>query len=357
MGPPHTSEVRIAVVGAGLIGPRHARTIARSNVAKLVAIVDPAPAGNLLATELDVAHYTSVADMLQSAHKPDAAIICTPNHTHVAVAKELSSAGTHVLVEKPISTDVESGKGLLDYLDRMDVKVLVGHHRRFNPYMVAAKRAVSSGSLGRVTGVNGLWALYKPPGYFEPPAEWHRHETGGVVLINMIHEVDLLHHLFGPITRVHAEKAMPQRGYEAEEGAALTLRFRSGVVGSFFISDHAPSPYNFEAGTGENPLIPKAGQDFYQIFGTEASLSVPSMITWSYTGTQKSWHSALVQEKSSVSDGVPFELQLNHFCKVVQGEEMPSCTAKAGLAALIVCQAIKEALVADATVKIEEYDL
>ncbi|KAJ4205336.1 hypothetical protein NW767_004130 [Fusarium falciforme] len=91
----------------------------------------------------------------------------------------------------------------------------------------------------------------------------------GVILINLIHEVDLLHQIFGPIIRVHAEKTISNRGFEADEGAALTFRFQSGVVGSFIVSDNLLLPYNFEAGTGENPLIPKTGQDFYQIFSTD----------------------------------------------------------------------------------------
>ncbi|GAD92740.1 hypothetical protein NECHADRAFT_94396 [Paecilomyces variotii No. 5] len=253
-----------------------------------------------LASRLKTAHYRSITDLLSSPHKPDAAIICTPNHTHVPLSKELSSHGIHILIEKPFSTDVPSGKSLLQHLKaRPDIKTLVGHHRRFNPYI-----APSSPS-------TGLWTTFKPPSYFSPPAEWRRGRTGGVALINLIHEIDLMHYLFGPIVRVHAEKTLSQRGpdHEAEKGAALTLRFKSGVVGTFIVTDHAPSPYNFESGTGENPLIPKTGMDFYRVFGTEGSLSVPDMNLWSYRGgAQKSWHEELVKETVVVSEEVPFEL-------------------------------------------------
>lgn len=357
MSPSTHSRVRIAIIGAGLIGPRHAQAIVKCEDAELVALVDPADSGGQVAAGLNVAHYRSVAELLKSPQSPDAAIICTPNSTHVPLSKELSAAGVHILVEKPISTDIASGKELLEHLAQTQVKVLVGHHRRFNPYMTAAKQIVSSGELGRIIGVNGLWALYKPPQYFDPPTEWRRHSTGGVVLINMVHEIDLLHYLFGPIATVHAEKTAPQRGFEAEEGAALTLRFKSGAVGSFFICDNAPSPWNFEAGTGENPTVPKTGQDFYRVFGTEASLSVPDLSIWSYKGTDKSWNSKLVRETTESAAAIPFELQVEHFCKVIRGQEEPSCTAQAGLAALIVCHAIKSAMVDDSTVKIEDYEL
>ncbi|KDN43001.1 NAD(P)-binding protein [Tilletiaria anomala UBC 951] len=302
------TKLRFVVIGAGLIGPRHARTATGSPDTELVAI-------------------------------------------------ELSSAGIHILVEKPFSTDIPSGKDLLQHLSTTGVKALVGHHRRFNPYMVAAKEIVSSsGKLGKVLAINGMWTLYKSLDYYQPPTAWRQDKTGGVVLINMIHEVDLLHYLMGPITTVYREKIESQSGLDAEEGAALTLRFNSSAVGSFLVADNLPSLYNFESGTGENPLIPKAGQNVDRVFGTDRSVSVPEMSVWSYKG-EKSWSSELSREVVPVPEGVPSELQLNHFFKVIRGEEALSCTAQAGLAALLVCEAIRKALEGNSTVNIEPYSL
>ncbi|TPX11256.1 uncharacterized protein E0L32_001074 [Thyridium curvatum] len=357
MSPSPSSKVRFAVIGTGLIGPRHAQTVAKHKEADLVAIVDPAPAGANVAKQLDVTYYKSISDLVQSTDKPDAAIISTPNHTHVAVARELAAAGIHILIEKPVSTDIPSGEALVKELDKSPIKALVGHHRRWNSYMVAAKRIVDSGKLGTVLAVNGLWTSYKPLDYFDPPAEWRKLRTGGVVYLNMVHEVDLLHFLFGPISSVHAEHTMAQRGFEAKEGAALTLRFKSGVVASFILSDHAPSPYNFEAGTGENHLIPKTGQDFYRVFGTNGCLSVPDMTVWSYKGATKSWHSELNQERLPVTEDTPFDNQLGHFVQVIRGQQAPSCTVQAGLAALIVCEAIDKAMQDNSTVEIVDYML
>ena len=352
------SRIKVAVIGVGLIGPRHAKTVQNSADTELCAIVDPMPNGAKFASEMGTSHYHTVEDLLDSPDRPDAAIICTPNATHVAIAKELASAGINMIVEKPISTDIESGRDLVKHAAMANIKLLVGHHRRFNPYMVAAKEAVDSGSLGTILALSGTWATYKPDDYFDPPATWRRFGTGGVILINLIHEIDLMHYLLGPITRIHAEKTLSTRGYDAEEGAAITLRFKGGAVGTFILLDNAPSPYNFESGTGENPLIPRTGQDFYRIFGTEAALSVPDMTRWSYNGAPiKSWHSPLNQENLDVGSGVPFDLQLAHFVKVIRGEMAPSCTAKAGLAALIVCDAVKRALEHNGTVEIDDYEL
>lgn len=343
MHAPGSRPLTFAIIGAGLIGPRHAHTVALNHDTELIAVVDPSPSGKQLAESLGTSYHESVSSLVQS-QKPDGAIICTPNHTHVALAKELASAGVHILIEKPVSTDLETGKDLLQHLEDTSIKVLVGHHRRFNPYMVTAKKMLSEGKLGDVIAVNGLWATHKPLEYFAPPCDWRRASSAGVILINMIHEVDLLQFLFGPIERVYAEKTKPQRPYEADEGAAMTLRFKSGIVGTFVASDVTPSQHNFESGTGENPLIPKSGHDFYRILGTDGTLSVPDMSVSSHTSGEKTWHQPLSREQFPVPEGVPFELQLAHFVRVIRDEEASLCTVSDGLSALAVCIAIKESL-------------
>lgn len=255
------TPLKIAIIGGGLIGPRHAASVRKNAHCILTALVEPSPKGPETAAALNTTLYTSIAALVSSPHKPDAAIVCTPNSTHVALSKELASAGVHVLVEKPISTDLESGASLIAHARACGIQLLVGHHRRFNPYIVSTKTALAAASLGTVLAVSGIWAAKKTDAYFLPPTDWRQAETAGVVLINLVHEVDLLQYLFGPIVRIMAEPTRKTRGYDADEGAAIIFRFESGVVGTFVVSDAAPSPYNFEAGTGENPTIPKVEKE------------------------------------------------------------------------------------------------
>ncbi|KAK7192815.1 hypothetical protein DPSP01_011236 [Paraphaeosphaeria sporulosa] len=333
--------VKLAIVGTGLIGPRHAEAVLRDANAELLCIVDPNPAAKAIAGKFGCAYYASIQGMLAST-QPDGAIVCTPNNTHVALSKELLKDGVHVLCEKPISADSESGQELIDCAEASGRHLLIGHHRRFNRYVVAAKNALPS--LGKIVAVSGLWTIYKPPEYFEPPMEWHRAESAGPVLINLVHDVDILHYWFGPIVRVSAEKTMSQRGHPAEEGAAIILRFANGIVGTFLLSDAVVSPHNFECGTGENPTIPTEGRDAYRIFGSESSLSFPDMMKWTYAG-QRSWTGPLACEHVDVPDmKIPFELQVEHFVAVIKGEEAPSCSGIDGLRAVMVCEAVKKSI-------------
>lgn len=360
-------SIKVAIVGAGLIGPRHAQSVFSNSSTELVGLVDPAPTGEATASQLKTNYFSSVAALLDSPHRPDAAIVCTPNNTHVPIAKEFLAAGVPVLLEKPVSDTLETGRSLLEFSkfhEQAHLKLLVGHHRRFNPYVRATKAVLESGSLGRPIAVNGLWTLYKPDAYFAPPGDWRGSRTrgGGVIPINLVHDIDLMHYLFGPIVRVHAERTLPQRPsppHDADEGTALVVRFASGVVGTFLVCDATPSPHNFETGTGENPLIPRSptgdGSDFYRIFGSDACISVPDMMRWSYDGRpEKSWAHPLTVDTIEISDdAIPFDLQLAHFVDVIRGDASPSCSVEEGLRALVVCDAVQKAMQTGLPVEID----
>ena len=149
------AKVSIAVVGTGLIGPRHAKSVVECPAAELLCIVDPAPQAYTVADTFRVPRFESIAQMLEQGFVPDAAIVCTPNSTHVSVSLLLFAAGIHVLVEKPISTTISDGHELSSAARRSGKTLMVGHHRRFNPHVTAAKEALSDGIIGRPIAISG----------------------------------------------------------------------------------------------------------------------------------------------------------------------------------------------------------
>ncbi|KAJ7641538.1 oxidoreductase [Roridomyces roridus] len=355
------APLKVALIGAGQIGPRHAQAVMQDPNTTLVCVVDPSPHGATTAAELNTAYFPSVKALLESgsAALPDAAIVCTPNDLHVPLSTALLSAGVHVLCEKPLSVDSASGRMLCDVAAAHGTHLLTAHHRRFNAYVVAAKRILErgegQGGVGQVTAVSGIWALLKPGAYFEPPLEWHSSaESGGPVMINLIHDIDVLHYLLGSkVTKVAAFQAKKRRGHDAEEGGAIILHFENGVVGTFVLSDAVVSCHSFEMGTGENPAIPHTGKDVYRIFGTEGTLSVPDLKRSFYgEGVDKSWWNQLSEVTETLEDllseeeraKVPFEQQVAHLVRVIRGEEKPVCSGEDGLAAVRVAEAVKKAL-------------
>jgi predicted dehydrogenase len=328
------------VIGAGLIGHRHIRHVIQEPRCELAAVVDSDPHKKALADEAGVAFFTDLASALSKV-EADAAIIATPNQTHTTIGMRCLEEGLHILVEKPIDADPAAANRLIETANRTRLGLLVGHHRRFNPYVKATKRIIEAGSLGRIEAVNVLWTLLKPEEYFRAAA-WRCEPGGGPVLINFIHDIDNLRYFFGDIERIFAESSSMARGLAVEDTAVLTFRFASGLLGSALISDAVASPYSFEATTGENPLVFCTGQDCYRIFGSRGVLSFPDMTVWSYRGTERGWEHPISSESIAVTEAAPLDEQLRHFCDVVEKGTSPSCSGSDALKTLETTLAIGE---------------
>ena len=203
---------------------------------------------------------------------------------------------------------------------------------------------MTSGGIGRLVAVECLWAMRKHNAYYDE--DWRcRRPGGGPVLINLIHDVDLLRHLCGDVARVYAEGGSRLRGHEVEEAVAITLRFTSGAVGTILASDAASSPWGWELGTGENPLIPPTGRNCYRFLGAEGALALPRLDLWRHEGSSPAnWHEAIRPRTLTAGPRAALKRQLRHFCGVVRGEHEPRVPGEDGLRTLRTALAILEAM-------------
>jgi predicted dehydrogenase len=207
-----TQRLRIAVAGAGLIGQAHIKRILEEPQAELASIIDPSPNAKEQATNLGVPSYSDLDEAFQS-EKPDGVVIATPNQLHVANGLSAVRAGVPMLLEKPVSGDVESALELVNAAESANVPILVGHHRRHSPLIQRAKEIVTSGRLGKITAVNGMCLFCKPSkDYFDGKNAWRREPGGGVVLINLIHVIDDLRNICGDIVAIQAAQSNTARG-------------------------------------------------------------------------------------------------------------------------------------------------
>ncbi|KAI5818006.1 putative dehydrogenase [Pyronema omphalodes] len=361
------SPLSVTVVGgAGLIGRRHVQHVLDEPSTILACLVDPTPAGKDFAASLNVPIYSDLPSLLNARSngeiKIDAAIIATPNITHVPLGILCINADISALVEKPVSVDGASAISLIQAAERAKARdstarILVGHHRRHNPYIRATKKAVDSGVFGKVLAIQGTWSLLKNPEYFN--VTWRTEVgSGGPILINMIHEIDNMRYIFGDITSVFVERGAQTRSYAVEETFAMTFRFESGMVGTFICSDAVASPYNWESASGENPLIPKTGQAVYTILGTKGSMSVPEMRRWHYDSQSAgSWMSVMEYDdslKAEIDDILPFTRQLVDLVAVHAGEKEPVCSVEEGTKSLFVIEAITKSMQTRQLVEVEK---
>ncbi|MFD2729905.1 Gfo/Idh/MocA family protein [Enterococcus camelliae] len=341
-------KVRIAVIGAGAMGQNHIRFVKEEEATTLVAIVDAFEGARKIADEQGVPFYHDAEEMILK-EKPDGVIIVTPNHLHLPVARVALKYGVPMLVEKPISDDLEDAKRFAEEAKQANVPVLVGQHRRYNPFVNKAKEIITSGQLGTLTVSSFHYMIYKNDSYFD--VEWRRKKGAGPILVNLVHDVDLLRYLIGEIDSVQGLASSNARGFETEDSAVVNVRFRSGALASLTISDATVSPWNWEATSREDPQYRPFDADAYFIGGTKGSLSLPRLHQFSYDG-DASWHKPLAMDIQPVDPQLPHKMQLKHFVQVIEGNERPIVTPADNVKTLETIMAIKTATETNGLVKL-----
>jgi len=130
------TDVRVGVVGVGHLGRHHARLLAATPGARLMAVSD------LSAERAQAAAAATGAEVLTDYRsmvgKVDAVSIAVPTIDHVTVAREFLNAGVHVLVEKPMTTTLAEAEELIALAEKVGRVLAVGHTERFNPAVAAA---------------------------------------------------------------------------------------------------------------------------------------------------------------------------------------------------------------------------
>ena len=183
----------------------------------------PSPIPPLRKVSFGCPRYSDAATMLES-EELDAVIIANPNALHVDTAIQCLEAGVAVHLEKPVAVDYPQSLRLVGAVTRLNGRLLVGHHRRHHPAVARARAAIQAGEIGQIVAVSGLWSARKQDGYFTE-APWHRQRGAGVMLINLVHDLDLLRHLCGEVAEIQAMVSSHARNLEVEDTVSVNLRF------------------------------------------------------------------------------------------------------------------------------------
>jgi len=332
------APVRIAVIGAGLIGRTHIGVLRADNRDyTLAGVADPSPAAAEEGKTLGYPVYALIDEMLDKV-KPDGAVVAVPNQLHVKVGLACIARKIPIIVEKPVADSVAEALQLVEAGARAGVAILTGHHRRHNPIMRKAAEVIAGGGIGRVVAANGLWLSHKPKDYFN--VAWRREAGGGPVLINAIHDIDCLRMLCGDVESVSAATSSETRKFPVEDTAAAVLHFKSGALGTLLVSDAVSGCWTWEMGSRENADRPNDTENCYIIAGTKGSLTVPYLhYRWHEPG-QESWDVPLTQLRVPVRPADAYHEQMRNFANVIRGTEQPVLDGRGGTITLATTLAI-----------------
>ena len=227
-------ELGVALVGTGLAARMHTAGLRLVPGIRVTGAVGTSPEkSSRLATDLGLP--TVYADLDQMLADPTVAIVhlCTPPHTHVALAERIAAAGKHLLIDKPLARNVAEADRILAAAERHGVVLGGLFQHRTIPLCVRVKQAVASGLRGRVYLADCYVKWWREDAYYRG-SNWRARQAteGGGALINQaIHSIDLLHWLVGPVVQVTGHVATAAHEIETEDVGVAVLRTAGGAIG------------------------------------------------------------------------------------------------------------------------------
>jgi predicted dehydrogenase len=289
------------------MGRYHANIYAALPDTELVAVVDPDPARRREAERSYGCDAYASLDELLGRHRLDAASVAAPTSLHYPLTRDLLLAGVHVLVEKPVATDVAQAHRLAELSRRLDLVLQVGHITRFyravdllrdrvrDPYLIEARRTVPH---ARVSDV-------------------------GVILDLMIHDIDIV---LGLVSAEIDEVSVAGRtlGDGAfEDVATAQVTFSNGCIARFLASRVAHD--------GERSLvIAEAGQTLHLDFAREPHTEIA--IFRPQRGAADGSHVQV--DRHAVHEGNPLRKELEHFLERICRRTEPIGTLDQDIRAL-----------------------
>jgi predicted dehydrogenase len=326
----NTSDIQVAVVGAGAFGRNHVRVyheLEQQGAVKLAAVVDAdASRADTIARQFGVKAYSSIGEMLAST-PVDAASVAVPTVHHLAAARELLQNGVDVLVEKPIAATLAEADELVEVAQKHDRVGMVGHLERFNPAVRAALQVITQ------------------PMFFEV----HRLSVFGpraldvdVILDLMIHDIDILLTMaHSPVREIRAV-GLPILSGKVDI-ANVRLEFESGCVANLTASRVStervrklrffqPRQYVSVDYTRQDVLVLTVNTDVLR----SGKIS-PEALT-----------SLIKPEKPRVEQEEPLKAEIRAFLNAVRSRQTPAVSLEQGREALRVALQILAAIQAHA---------
>ena len=255
--------LNFAIIGCGAIGSRHARQAAAFGFLKAVCdVVEEKAAG--LGGQHNARHYARIEDLLQTEKELDVVAVCTPNGLHALHTIQSLEAGCHVLCEKPMALTAADCRKMIAVATKAGKDLFVVKQNRFNPPVIAVKKMLEEGRLGRVYSVQVNCCWNREGSYYRD--SWHgtRDLDGGILFTQFSHFIDLLYWLIGDVREAvgFSDNFSHQGCIDFEDTVVSSLRFESNALASlhFSINSHRKNMEGSLVIVGEKGTIKIGGQ-------------------------------------------------------------------------------------------------
>ncbi len=254
-------KIRVAVIGAGILGSRHARVWREMDDTELVAVMDiDAARAESVAQKHGARAFTDLEQMLNSVAM-DAVSVATPDHLHRAPVIAALNAGKHVLMEKPLATTAEDAYAIANAASAANLTVAVNFSQRYVSDHIWLKQRIDAGDIGKPQMIISVKfdTIFVPTGMIP---SWSA-QTSPLYFMSS-HDLDLTHWFLGvkPVEVVAREMrgTLDARGVAVHDGLNALIQFENGIGANFHSSWIHPNTY------------PRVADGYLQIIGSAGVL-------------------------------------------------------------------------------------
>ena len=304
-------KIKFAVLGLGGQNSHYADTLFRNPRVEIVAVTDESPAPDVRQRNIEAAESFGVSyveDLDEVLGRPDvdAITFSSPFDRRAPLVEKMASADNHIFGDKPLTDNLADADSIIESVARHGVKLMVGHNYRFNPAILQAKEALTSGEIGLPWAIHSEWII----------AAGKKVAGVGELRNHGMYPLDAMLYLVPnkPLT-VYAVTGSfffeEARTKDLEDLAFITMNLEHGVIASTSVGRTAvahPNAYG--------------GDQTLRIHGTHGMISLDAnQPRWN--AYEKSGNRSVKYGSDNVSDA------LDHFVDSIINDTEPMCGPKA----------------------------
>ena len=327
-------KVTIGIVGAGIMGTRHAKIYSQIPRAHLYGIADiNEKAASELAARYGAKPFTDYRKMLE-APEVDAIHIATPDYLHTEPVLAALAAGKHVLVEKPMATTIADARKIVESSKRSGRHVMVNYTHRWAAPYAKTHALVRAGHIGRPLMVyarkdDAIWAATEMMNWTAKTSSASYLSTHDIDLVLWFMDTDV-----ESVYAMGVKKVLVDRGIDTEDAIQALVRFANGAIGTFESCWVLPN------------TMPTTTDSFIEVIGEKGTIHVDRIHEGLKVATQEKYEfpklSMSLEIDGRERGGVAFCLE--QFVSSLLEGRAPQPDAENGLKIVRISVAIQESI-------------
>lgn len=225
-------SLRVGIIGTGAISHKHAQAYANIGYKVTVCTDINEQAGRQFAEKYGAQFLPSYEDVCRHP-EVDFVDVCTFPDFRLQPLKICAETGKHIQVQKPISTNLETAREMIETARRAGIQLGVVSQHRFDDSSQFLYKAIRAGRLGKILQADAYVKWYRTPEYYSRPIKGSWAVEGGGALINQaIHQVDVLRWLIGGVKELFGYWQLGAlHKIESEDVVCALLRYENGATG------------------------------------------------------------------------------------------------------------------------------